>query len=129
MRLGNGRDVLAFNGRDGEWRCRYEGRKSSGLLVPLDRLRAQSAVADLHLCFAPLKHARLDYLVQKAVEMGAGRLQPVMTSRTQASRVNEERMRANAIEARRAMRQSSAFPRSGPRFASTLSWPIGTRTA
>ncbi len=54
---------------------------------------------DLHFLFAPLKHARLDYLVQKAVEMGASRLQPVITRHTQVARVNLERMRANAIEA------------------------------
>ena len=57
------------------------------------------APADLHFLFAPLKHARLDYLVQKAVEMGASRLQPVITRHTQVARVNLERMRANAIEA------------------------------
>ena len=54
---------------------------------------------DLHYLFAPLKHARLDYMVQKAVEMGASRLQPVITRHSQAARVNLDRMRANAIEA------------------------------
>ena len=99
LRLGNDDPVLAFNGRDGEWRCRLEGRKGAALLKPDLRLREQPAASPLHLCFAPLKHARLDYMVQKAVEMGAGLLQPVVTRRTQASRVNEERMRANAVEA------------------------------
>ncbi len=99
LRLGNNDAVLAFNGRDGEWRCRLTGRKGSATLDPEERLRPQPPESPLHLCFAPLKHARLDYMVQKAVEMGAGVLQPVLTRRTQASRVNEERMRANAIEA------------------------------
>ena len=100
LRLGNGDLVLAFNGRDGEWRCRFEGRKGNGTLSPIDRLRAQPDTSTaLQLCFAPLKHARLDYLVQKAVEMGAACLQPVITRRTQAVRVNEDRMRANAVEA------------------------------
>ena len=100
LRLDNGGSVLAFNGRDGEWRCRFEGRKGSGTLLPISRLRSQPATsAGLELCFAPLKHARLDYMVQKAVEMGAGSLQPVITRRTQTARVNEERMRANAVEA------------------------------
>ncbi len=54
---------------------------------------------DLHYCFAPLKHSRLDYMVQKAVEMGAGVLQPVITQHTQVSRLNIERMQANAVEA------------------------------
>ena len=99
LRLGHGELVLAFNGRDGEWRCRLEGRKGSAGLRPEACLRPQPAAQDLHLLFAPLKHARLDYMVQKAVEMGAGVLQPTLTRRTQAVRVNEERMRANAIEA------------------------------
>ena len=62
-------------------------------------MREQPRPRDLHFLFAPLKHARLDYLVQKAVEMGASRLQPVITRHTQVARVNLERMRANAIEA------------------------------
>ena len=99
LRLGNGDPVLAFNGRDGEWRCTLEGRKASAALHPAEMTRPQPAPPALHLLFAPLKHARLDYMVQKAVEMGAGVLQPVITRRTQAGRVNEERMRANAVEA------------------------------
>ena len=62
-------------------------------------MRAQTAPCDLHYLFAPLKHARLDYMAQKAVEMGASRLQPILTQHTQVQRVNLERMRANAIEA------------------------------
>lgn len=99
LRLGNGDLVLAFNGRDGEWRCTLEGRKASATLHPAETTRPQPAPAALQLLFAPLKHARLDYMVQKAVEMGAGVLQPVITRRTQAARVNEDRMRANAVEA------------------------------
>ena len=100
LRLSNGDSVLAFNGRDGEWRCRFEGRKGIGTLTPIDRLRAQpDKRTQVQLCFAPLKHARLDYMVQKAVEMGASALRPVLTRRTQASRVNGERLRANAVEA------------------------------
>jgi 16S rRNA (uracil1498-N3)-methyltransferase len=62
-------------------------------------VRAQTTTCDLHYLFAPLKHARLDYMVQKAVEMGASRLVPVLTRHTQVQRINLERMRANAIEA------------------------------
>jgi 16S rRNA (uracil1498-N3)-methyltransferase len=62
-------------------------------------MREQPRPLDLHFLFAPLKHARLDYLVQKAVEMGASRLQPVITRHTQVARLNLDRMRANAIEA------------------------------
>ena len=64
-----------------------------------ERLREQPQPNDLHFLFAPLKHARLDYLVQKAVEMGASRVQPVLTQHTQVARINLERMRANVIEA------------------------------
>jgi 16S rRNA (uracil1498-N3)-methyltransferase len=64
-----------------------------------ERIREQTPLPDLHYLFAPLKHARLDYMVQKAVEMGAGKLRPVLTQFTQVHRVNLERMRANAIEA------------------------------
>src|SRR6185312_5911022 len=73
--------------------------KRGGTLTIGSQARAQPPSGDVHLVFAPLKHARLDYLVQKAVEMGAGRIQPVITRHTQVARVNLERMRANVIEA------------------------------
>ncbi|WP_457091716.1 16S rRNA (uracil(1498)-N(3))-methyltransferase [Microvirga sp. P5_D2] len=100
LRLKAGEAVLVFNGRDGEWRAEVavEGRKAADL-VCMEQVRAQGAAPDLIYAFAPLKHARLDYMVQKAVEMGAGVLQPVLTRRTQSTRVNLERMRSNAIEA------------------------------
>ena len=100
MRLSAGAELLAFNGRDGEWLARLAvaGKREIALDV-VERVREQPARPDLHYLFAPLKHARLDYLVQKAVEMGAGRLVPVITQRTQVERVNGPRMRANAIEA------------------------------
>lgn len=100
LRMGDGSELLVFNGRDGEWRAALEssGRKA-GRLRLVARTRPQDPAADLVLMFAPLKHARLDYMIQKAVEMGVGRLQPVITRRTQVSRVNLERMRANVIEA------------------------------
>lgn len=99
LRLGAGDRVLAFNGRDGEWQATIEGRKRPERLR-LDALtRPQQPPTGLAYVFAPLKHERLDYMVQKAVEMGAAALTPVLTRFTQASRVNLQRMRANAIEA------------------------------
>ena len=100
LRLAAGDSVIIFNGIDGEWRAVLAdtGRKAASLDVE-QALRAQEAGPDIHYLFAPLKHARLDYMVQKAVEMGASRLRPVLTRRTQAQRVNLERMRANVIEA------------------------------
>jgi 16S rRNA (uracil1498-N3)-methyltransferase len=100
LRLKSGNSVLVFNGRDGEWQGTLAVIGKRGLrLVVGARSRAPARGPDLHYCFAPLKHGRLDYMVQKAVEMGASRLQPVITRHVQASRVNLDRMRANAIEA------------------------------
>ncbi len=100
LRLRAGDPVLVFNGREGEWRARLEeGGKRALSLAVAERARAQTPAFDLHYLFAPLKHARLDYMVQKAVEMGASRLQPVLTRHTQVARVNLDRMKANAIEA------------------------------
>ena len=100
LRLKAGDGVLVFNGHDGEWRgtLASAGKRRLALAIGT-RTRPQTAALDLHYLFAPLKHARLDYMVQKAVEMGASRLQPVLTRHAQIARINLERMRANAIEA------------------------------
>lgn len=100
LRLKPGDGLLVFNGRHGEWRARIEAaKKREAVLGLVECARPQESGPDIDLCFAPLKHARLDYLVQKAVEMGAARLRPVVTRRTQVSRLNLERMRANVVEA------------------------------
>jgi 16S rRNA (uracil1498-N3)-methyltransferase len=99
LRLKAGDSVLAFNGRDGEWEAQITGKKRPDQLAIASRIRPQDRLPDLAYVFAPLKHARLDYMVQKAVEMGAASLKPVLTRFTQVSRVNTERMRANVIEA------------------------------
>src|SRR6202163_3866573 len=99
LRLSAGETILAFNGRDGEWQASIAGRKRPDSLEIMAQARPQDRLPDLAYIFAPLKHARLDYMVQKAVEMGASSLQPVLTRFTQISRVNSERMRANVIEA------------------------------
>jgi 16S rRNA (uracil1498-N3)-methyltransferase len=99
LRLAAGATILVFNGREGEWRAAISGRKRPDTLEILNPTRPQDRLRDLTYVFAPLKHARLDYMVQKAVEMGASRLQPVLTRFTQVARVNGERMRANVVEA------------------------------
>ena len=100
LRLKNGDTILLFNGRDGEWKGTLSAPGKRALAVELaEQTRPQPPAADLHYLFAPIKHARLDYMVQKAVELGATRLQPVLTRHTQSRRVNLERMQANAIEA------------------------------
>jgi 16S rRNA (uracil1498-N3)-methyltransferase len=100
LRLKAGQGVLLFNGRDGEWQAHVaEAGKRAVVLAVTAQARPQTRPADLHYLFAPLKSARLDYMVQKAVEMGVSRLQPVLTQHGQVGRINFDRMRANAIEA------------------------------
>jgi 16S rRNA (uracil1498-N3)-methyltransferase len=99
LRLKSGDRVLIFNGRDGEWTARLDGAKRGAALIADSQTRPQTAATDLHYLFAPLKAARLDYMVQKAVEMGVSRLVPVLTRHGQVSRVNPERLRGNAVEA------------------------------
>jgi len=99
LRLKSSDTVLVFNGRAGEWRAVISGRKRPEQLVVEAQTRPQEAPGRVHYAFAPLKAARLDYMVQKAIEMGAAALCPVLTQHTQVSRVNLDRMRANVIEA------------------------------
>ncbi len=100
LRLKAGSSILIFNGVDGEWLATLnaEGRKSAFLSCAA-QVRPQTGLPDVDYMFAPLKSARLDYMVQKATEMGAGRLMPVLTRRTQVARINLERMQANVVEA------------------------------
>ena len=100
LRMSDGAEVLLFNGRDGEWRATVtpEGRRAA-TLTPVSLERPQPAPSDLVFCFAPIKSGRLDYMVQKAVEMGAGTLQPVTTQFTQARHPNMDKVAAWAMEA------------------------------
>jgi len=100
LRLVGGDPVRVFNGGDGEWLAYLTTVTKKQVSLRCER-RVADAVAppDIDYLFAPLKHARLDYVVQKAVELGARRLRPIITQRTVAERVNMERMRANVIEA------------------------------
>ena len=100
LRLKPGEAILAFNGRDGEWRADVSERgKRATVLAVRGQTRAQEGGPDIDYLFAPLKRARLDYMVEKATEMGVARLRPVLTRRTTPERVNTERMRAHAVEA------------------------------
>ena len=92
--------VLIFNGADGEWCARVAtaGKKSMSLAAE-HQTRPQEAGPDLHYLFAPLKRARVDYMAQKATEMGASVLRPTITRRTIAERIKVERLAANAVEA------------------------------
>lgn len=100
LRLTEGAGLLVFDGSNGEWMARLArtGKRAVAFEIG-ERVRAQTAGPDLWLMFAPLKQARLDYMIQKAVEMGASRLVPVVTQHTQVTRIGIDRMRANTVEA------------------------------
>jgi 16S rRNA (uracil1498-N3)-methyltransferase len=100
MRLGTGDTVHLFNGRDGEWRgmIAIAGR-ARATVTPLERVGDQTAGPDLWLAFAPVKRSRIDLIAEKATELGAAAIIPVMTENTSVSRVNLDRLRANTIEA------------------------------
>jgi 16S rRNA (uracil1498-N3)-methyltransferase len=100
LRLKECDEVLVFNGRDGEWRANlaFTGKKQLKL-VCANQERPQTPLPDLHFLFAPLKVGRLDYLVEKAVEMGAGIIQPVITQHTQNHRISASKLQTNALEA------------------------------
>jgi 16S rRNA (uracil1498-N3)-methyltransferase len=100
MRLKFGEAVLAFNGADGEWLCRFEpAGKKAALLYPERQVRPQPKQGDIWFAFAPIKSERLDYLVQKAVEMGVSDALPVFTERTQGRQFNAGKALANMVEA------------------------------
>lgn len=100
MRLERGDEIAVFNGRDGEWRATVAGFGRGWCSLELGaRVREQAGVPDLWLVFAPIKRARIVALVEKATELGAAALRPVLTQHTAIRRVNAQRLRANAIEA------------------------------
>ena len=100
LRMAEGAELLVFNGRHGEWLARVAAKaKKAVRLETVEQTRPQPPAPDLVYCFAPLKVGRLDYLVQKAVEMGAGVLRPVMTQHVQGKITSIERLEANVIEA------------------------------
>ncbi len=100
LRMREGARLLVFNGREGEWRAELVAadRKAAELAL-VEQLRPQPAPSNLWLAFAPIKGPRLEWLVEKAVEMGASRLVPLQTSRTQVEIRNADRLRAHVIEA------------------------------
>lgn len=100
LRLKVGDKILVFNGSDGEWIARLKTLTKRELILGIEtQVRSQTEGQDLDYIFAPLKHARLDYMVQKATEMGVRRLCPIFTQHTCVERINLHRMRANIIEA------------------------------
>ena len=130
LRLKRGARIAVFNGHDGEWAARLDalGKGWASLVVERQR-REQAQGPDLWLVFAPIKRARLDFLVEKAVELGVSRLQPAMTRHTAVSRVNHERLAANAREAAEQCERLEV-PEVGaarPLFDIMGDWPAGRR--
>jgi 16S rRNA (uracil1498-N3)-methyltransferase len=100
MRQAVGGTIALFNGRDGEWQAEIaKAGKRGGDLVCLEQSGPLQMPPDLWLCFAPIKKARTDFIVEKAAEMGAARIVPVMTQFTNAGRVQRDRLQAHAVEA------------------------------
>lgn len=128
MRLGDGAPVLLCDDISGEWlaHCRPAGKR--GMAAAVDRLlRPREAVPDLWLCFAPVKKAALDWLVEKATELGTARLVPVITDRTIVERVNLDRMRSIVVEAAEQCGRT-ALPEIAPPVklpALLADWPAG----
>lgn len=126
LRLGSSTPVAAFNGRDGEWRGTVtELGRNTGTLVIETRVRAPEPEPDLWLVFAPVKRARLDWLIEKATELGVSALMPVWTARTQAERINLERLTALAIAAAEQSERLSIPELRAPRRLDRLlaNWP------
>jgi 16S rRNA (uracil1498-N3)-methyltransferase len=100
LRAGEGDALHLFNGKDGEWRAVIARISKGAVTVTIERQTAlHRSVPDIHLLAAPVKRTPFDYLIQKATELGVARIRPVITRRTIVDRVNEDRMRANAIGA------------------------------
>src|SRR5271168_4967320 len=130
LRLGPGAAVAAFNAADGEWLCRIaEFGKNRARLTVERRLRPAEPEPDLWLVFAPIKRARVDWLVEKATELGVSALLPVWTARTQVERVNLERLRAHAIEAAEQSERVSVPEIRAPEALQRVlsSWPTTRR--
>jgi 16S rRNA (uracil1498-N3)-methyltransferase len=130
LRLGAGAPVAAFNARDGEWLCRIgEVGRNRMLLTVERRLRAPATEGDLWLLFAPIKRARLDWLVEKSTELGVAALLPVWTRRTQAERFNLGRLQTHAVAAAEQSERLSVPEMQAPRpLADVLhNWPEARR--
>jgi 16S rRNA (uracil1498-N3)-methyltransferase len=128
LRQAPGDPLRLFNGRDGEWLATIESlTRKAAVARASDHLQPQPVEAEISLCFAPIKQARLDWLVEKATELGASRLTPVITRRTQVPRVNPDRLRAIAVEAAEQCERLTV-PKIDPAVALDrflAAWPAG----
>ena len=130
LRLGPGAEIKAFDDRTGEWLARIGEAGKRRVALRIERkLREREAVPDLWLVFAPIKRGRIDWLVEKATELGAARLVPVLTRRTIVDRLNLERLRAHAIEAAEQCERTALPELAEPVKLDALlrDWPPGRR--
>ena len=130
MRRGAGGEVHLFNGHDGEWAAEIVAlARGAGRLKVRRQLRPQPAEPDLWLAFALLKRHAVELVVQKATELGAARLLPLLTARTGAERVNHTRLRAIAVEAAEQSERLSVPEIAPPQTLADLlrAWPAGRR--
>jgi 16S rRNA (uracil1498-N3)-methyltransferase len=130
LRLPVGARLALFNGRDGEFLARIDGFGKGWCSVATEaRLRPQAAEPDLWLVFAPVKRARIDFIAEKATELGVSALAPVYTERTVVDRVNVARLRANAVEAAEQTERLSVPRVDEPRPLGQLvaDWPAERR--
>ncbi|HEV7659649.1 MAG TPA: 16S rRNA (uracil(1498)-N(3))-methyltransferase [Allosphingosinicella sp.] len=128
LRLGPGDQVKLFDDRSGEWLAEIaEAGKKRVTLAVGERLREREAVPDLWLLFAPVKRGRIDWLVEKATELGVARLLPVITRRTVVERLNLERLRAHVIEAAEQCERTALPALAEPQKLAALlkAWPAG----
>ena len=126
MRQKVGAEVALFNGRDGEWRARITGAKKKEVWLELaEQLRAQQPAPDCWMAFAPIKAGRIDWLVEKATELGAAKLLPTITRHTIVDRVKVERLQAHAREAAEQCERMEVPPVETPVKLETLldEWP------
>jgi 16S rRNA (uracil1498-N3)-methyltransferase len=126
LRLGIGAIVAGFNDRDGEWLCRVDALGRSGAtLQAIEQRRPAQPEPDLWLLFSPIKRARLEWLVEKATELGAAALVPVVTARTQSERLNRDRLQAIAVAAAEQCERLSVPEIRGPEPLGRLlaGWP------
>ncbi len=126
LRLGPGAQVKLFDDRTGEWLAQIveAGRKRIALSVTR-HLRDREPVPDLWLLFAPIKRGRIDWLVEKATELGVARLVPVVTRRTIVDRLNLDRLRAHIVEAAEQCERTALTELAEPRKLETVlgAWP------
>lgn len=126
LRMTADAEILVFNGRDGEWSATLtDAHKKAAVLAVRDQTKDQENIPSLMLAFAPIKKARIDYIAEKATELGVGVLQPVITDYTQVSRVNTARLDANAIEAAEQTGRTTLMQINDPISLSQLleEWP------